>query len=51
MTGIYSRGRVLAELLRKIFGCKRDMATADERKLHAEELHDLCSPPNKCSNK
>jgi hypothetical protein len=53
MTGIinYSWGRVLAELLRKIFGRKRGMATADERRLHTEELHDLYSSPNKCSNK
>ena len=36
MTGIinYSWGRILAEVLRKIFGRKRDMTTADERKLH-----------------
>jgi len=33
----------LAEMLRKIFGRKKNMATADERKLHTEELHDLYS--------
>jgi hypothetical protein len=47
----YSWGRVLAELLRKIFGSKRGMATADDRKLHTEELHGLYSSTNKCSNK
>jgi hypothetical protein len=33
-------------VLRKIFGPKRDEVTAEWRKLHNEELHDLCSSPS-----
>jgi hypothetical protein len=33
-------------VLRRIFGPKRDEATADWRKLHNEELNDLYSSPN-----
>jgi hypothetical protein len=33
-------------VLRRIFGPKRDEVTGDWRKLHNEELHNLCSPPN-----
>jgi hypothetical protein len=33
-------------VLRRIFGPKRDEVTAEWRKLHNEELHDLYSSPN-----
>jgi hypothetical protein len=33
-------------VLRRIFGPKRDEATADWRRLHNEELNDLYSSPN-----
>jgi hypothetical protein len=33
-------------VLRRIFGQKRDEVTGDWRKLHNEELHNLCSSPN-----
>jgi hypothetical protein len=33
-------------LLRRVFGPKRDEATRDWRRLHNEELNDLCSSPN-----
>jgi hypothetical protein len=33
-------------VLRRIFGPKRDIVTADWRKLHNEELHNLYSSPN-----
>jgi hypothetical protein len=33
-------------MLRKIFGPRRDEVTADWRKLHNEELHNLYSSPN-----
>jgi hypothetical protein len=33
-------------VLRRIFGPKRDKVTGDWRKLHNEELHNLCSWPN-----
>jgi hypothetical protein len=33
-------------VLRRIFWPKRDEVTGEWRKLHNEELHDLCSPPN-----
>jgi hypothetical protein len=33
-------------VLRRIFGPKRDNVTGDWRKLHNEELHNLCSSPN-----
>jgi hypothetical protein len=33
-------------LLRRIFGPKREEATGDWRRLHNEELNDLCSSPN-----
>jgi hypothetical protein len=33
-------------VLRRIFGPKRDEVTADWRKLHNEELHNLYSSPN-----
>jgi hypothetical protein len=32
-------------LLRRIFGTKRDEVTGGWRKLHNEELHNLCSLP------
>jgi hypothetical protein len=32
--------------LRKIFGPKGDEVTEGWRKLHNEELHNLCSPPS-----
>jgi hypothetical protein len=32
-------------VLRRIFGPKRDEVTGDWRKLHNEELHDLCCSP------
>jgi hypothetical protein len=34
-------------VLRRIFGPKRDEVTAELRKLHNEELHDLYASPNK----
>jgi hypothetical protein len=33
-------------VLRRIFGLKRDGVTGGWRKLHNEELHDLCSSPS-----
>jgi hypothetical protein len=33
-------------VLRRIFGPKRDEATGEWRRLHNEELNDLCSSPN-----
>jgi hypothetical protein len=33
-------------VLRRIFGPKRDEVTEEWRKLHNEELHDMCSSPN-----
>jgi len=33
-------------VLRRIFGPKRDEVTGEWRKLHSEELNDLCSSPN-----
>jgi len=33
-------------VLRRIFGPKRDELTGGWRKLHNEELNDLCSSPN-----
>jgi hypothetical protein len=33
-------------VLRRIFGPKRDGVTGGRRKLHNEELHNLCSSPN-----
>jgi hypothetical protein len=33
-------------LLRRIFGPKRDKATREWRRLHNEELNDLCPSPN-----
>jgi hypothetical protein len=33
-------------MLRRIFGPKRDEVTGDWRKLHSEELNDLCSSTN-----
>jgi hypothetical protein len=32
-------------VLRKIFGPKKEEVTGDWRKLHNEDLHDLCSSP------
>jgi hypothetical protein len=34
------------KVLRRIFGPKRDEVTEGWRKLHNEELHDLCSLPS-----
>jgi hypothetical protein len=33
-------------VLRRIFGPERDEETGDWRKLHNEELHNLCSSPS-----
>jgi hypothetical protein len=33
-------------VLRRIFGPKRDKVRGEWRKLHNEELHDLCCSPN-----
>jgi hypothetical protein len=33
-------------VLKRIFGPKRDEVTGEWRKLHNEELHDLCSSPS-----
>jgi len=33
-------------VLRRIFGAKRDAVTGEWRKLHNEELNDLCCSPN-----
>jgi hypothetical protein len=33
-------------VLKRIFGQKRDEVTGEWRKLHNEELHDLCSSPS-----
>jgi len=33
-------------VLRRVFGPKRDEVTGEQRKLHNEELSDLCSLPN-----
>ena len=33
-------------VLRRVFGPKRDEVTGEWRKLHNEELNDLCSLPN-----
>jgi hypothetical protein len=33
-------------VLRRIFGPKRDEATGEWRRLHTEELYDLCFSPN-----
>jgi hypothetical protein len=33
-------------VLRRLFGPKRDEVTGEWRKLHNEELHDLCSSPS-----
>jgi hypothetical protein len=33
-------------VLRRIFGPKRDEGTGESRRLHNEELNDLCSSPN-----
>jgi len=33
-------------MLRRIFGPKRDEVTGEWRKLHTEELNDLCCSPN-----
>jgi hypothetical protein len=33
-------------VLRRIFGPKRDEVAAGWRKLHNEELHNLCTSPN-----
>jgi hypothetical protein len=41
------RPRVLENLLlRKMFGPKREEVTAEWKRLHKEELHDLFSTPN-----
>jgi len=33
-------------VLRRIFGCKREEVTEEWSKIHAEELHELCSSTN-----
>jgi hypothetical protein len=33
-------------VLRRILGFKRDEVTGDWRKMHNEELYDLCSSPD-----
>ena len=33
-------------MLRRIFGPKKDEVTRERRKLHNEELNDLCSSPS-----
>jgi len=33
-------------VLRRIFGARRDKVTGEWRRLHNEELNDLCSSPN-----
>ena len=33
-------------VLRRVFGSKRDKVTGEWRKLHNEELRDVCSLPN-----
>ena len=33
-------------VLRRVFGCKRNEMTVEWRKLHNEELSDLCSSPS-----
>ena len=38
-------------VLRRIFGPKRDEVTGEWRKLHNEELNDLCCSPNTVSDK
>jgi hypothetical protein len=40
-----ARLRVFENMLRRIFGPKRDEVTGEWRKLHNEELHDLYSSP------
>jgi hypothetical protein len=35
-----------SRILRKIFGAKKVEETGDCRKLHNEELHDICCLPN-----
>ena len=32
-------------MMRKLFGSTRDELTGEWRKLHTDELHDLCSSP------
>jgi hypothetical protein len=38
-------------VLRRTFGPKRDEVTGDWRKLHNEELHNVCSSPNIINDK
>ena len=45
--GVWPLLRVLVKgVLRTIFGPRRDEVTGKWRKLHNEELNDLCSSPN-----
>jgi hypothetical protein len=44
--GCESWSLTLRELLRRIFGPKRDEITGEWRKLHNEELHDVYSSPS-----
>jgi hypothetical protein len=46
ITHPYINFSCLLQVLRRIFGPKRDEATGEWRRLHNEELNDLYSSPN-----